>query len=275
MAVDTHADILRGTCGSSGNDHRLGANEAPPAIISVFLGDELTDISSRSPRARRPPPRRPPTSRSASTPCPTCPRTTPTATGPRRSRSPATSSSSGWSAPRSRSPGRTSRSTPPSPRRSTRSPTRLEKAKDKNAEILAIVKDAGNKHGRIIFNGNNYSEEWVAEAKKRGLPNVRNTVDALKAFATPKALALFAKYKVLSQRGDALALRDLPRAVRQAHQHRGPHRLADGAPPVPAGRDALHDRAGHLRQGRRRRRQGPEGPARRGRQARRRPRTRT
>ena len=54
------------------------------------------------------------------------------------------------------------------------------------------------KHGRIIFNGNNYAEEWVAEAAKRGLPNVRNTVDALKAFTTPKALALFSKYKVLS-----------------------------------------------------------------------------
>jgi len=55
-----------------------------------------------------------------------------------------------------------------------------------------------NKHGRIVFNGNNYAEEWVKEAAKRGLPNVRNTVDALKAFTTPKALALFAKYKVLS-----------------------------------------------------------------------------
>ncbi len=59
-AVDRHADILRGACGSSGNDHRLGANEAPPAIISVFLGEELTDILHKLAKGRRPPaPRQP------------------------------------------------------------------------------------------------------------------------------------------------------------------------------------------------------------------------
>ncbi|MBU4274048.1 MAG: glutamine synthetase type III, partial [Planctomycetes bacterium] len=76
---------------------------------------------------------------------------------------------------------------------------RLEKAKDVNKEIQAILKDAMTKHGRIIFNGNNYSAEWAKEAEKRGLPNVRNTVDALKAFVTPKAIKLFGKYNVLSK----------------------------------------------------------------------------
>jgi glutamine synthetase len=76
---------------------------------------------------------------------------------------------------------------------------RLEKAKDVNKEIQAILKDAMTKHGRIIFNGNNYSAEWAKEAAKRGLPNVRNTVDALKAFVTPKAIKLFGKYNVLSK----------------------------------------------------------------------------
>ncbi|HNT43708.1 MAG TPA: hypothetical protein PKN85_04565, partial [Syntrophorhabdaceae bacterium] len=78
--------------------------------------------------------------------------------------------------------------------------TRLEKARDKNAEAAAIIKDTWKKHSRIIFNGNNYSDEWVAEAEKRGLPNVANTVDALKAFVTDKAFKLFEKYDVLSRK---------------------------------------------------------------------------
>ncbi|MEK6793140.1 MAG: glutamine synthetase type III, partial [Spirochaetota bacterium] len=76
---------------------------------------------------------------------------------------------------------------------------RLEKASDISAELAKYVKDVMAKHGRIIFNGNNYSEEWVSEAAKRGLPNVRNCVDALKAFVTPESEALFEKYKVLAK----------------------------------------------------------------------------
>jgi len=78
--------------------------------------------------------------------------------------------------------------------------TRLEKAKNKNAEAAAIIKETYKKHNRIIFNGNNYSEAWEKEAKKRGLANVRNSVDALKAFITDKALTLFEKYEVLSHK---------------------------------------------------------------------------
>jgi glutamine synthetase len=78
--------------------------------------------------------------------------------------------------------------------------TRLEKAKNKNAEAAIIIKEAYKKHNRVVFNGNNYSDEWVKEAEKRGLPNVRNAVDALKAFVTTKATKLFAKYEVLSDK---------------------------------------------------------------------------
>jgi glutamine synthetase len=78
--------------------------------------------------------------------------------------------------------------------------TRLEKAKDKNAEAAAIIKEIYKKHNRVIFNGNNYSEDWVREAEKRGLPNVRNAVDALKAFVTEKSLKLFEKYEILSHK---------------------------------------------------------------------------
>ena len=78
--------------------------------------------------------------------------------------------------------------------------TRLEKAKDKNAEAAAIIKETYEKHGRILFNGNNYSEEWLKEAEKRGLANVTNSVDALKALVTKKALSLYEKYGVLSHK---------------------------------------------------------------------------
>ena len=78
--------------------------------------------------------------------------------------------------------------------------TRMEKAKDKFAEAAAIIKDVYKKHHRVIFNGNNYSDEWLKEAGKRGLPNVANTVDALGAFVTEKAFKLFEKYDVLSRK---------------------------------------------------------------------------
>lgn len=77
--------------------------------------------------------------------------------------------------------------------------TRLEGSGNVNAEILAIIKDVYKAHGKIIFNGNNYAEEWVAEAEKRGLPNVKNTVDSLASFVTPKAVELFGKHNVLSK----------------------------------------------------------------------------
>ena len=65
--------------------------------------------------------------------------------------------------------------------------------------VQAIVKEYMAKHGRIIFNGNNYSAEWEKEAAKRKLPNIKNAVDSLKSFITPKAIKLFEKYKVLSK----------------------------------------------------------------------------
>ena len=85
--------------------------------------------------------------------------------------------------------------------------TRLEKARDIHKEATAIVRDAMKKHGRIIFNGNNYSQDWVREAEKRGLPNITSTADALEAIASPKAIKLFSAYKVLA-----------PKEVRSRHE---------------------------------------------------------
>ena len=76
---------------------------------------------------------------------------------------------------------------------------RLEKAADGQKEINAIILEVIKKHQRVIFNGNNYSEEWVTEAKKRGLPNIRNTVDAIAAIRADKNIALMEKHGVLSR----------------------------------------------------------------------------
>ncbi len=200
-AVDTHADILRGTCASSGNDHRLGANEAPPAIISSFLGDELTNILNAVATGEK-------YCRTGSA-CqflrigvdslPDLPKDN----TDRNRTSPFAFTGNKFEF---RMLGSAQSISGPNVALNTIAAevldevaTRLEKAKDVNAEIQAIIKEFINKHGRIIFNGNNYSDEWASEAEKRGLPNTKNAVDALKSFITPKAIKLFEKYKVLSK----------------------------------------------------------------------------
>jgi glutamine synthetase len=199
-AVDTHADIMRATCGSSGNDHRLGANEAPPAIISVFLGQELTDLLASLTNGGK-------VSKKGGSDVlkigvdslPELPkdntdrnRTSPFAFTGNKFEFRMLGSSQSIAGPNVALNTIAAEAL-------DEIATRLEKAKDVNAEIKAILKDTLKEHGRIIFNGNNYAEEWVAEAEKRGLPNTRTTVDALKAFTSSKAIKLFAKYKVLSK----------------------------------------------------------------------------
>ncbi|HRU40010.1 MAG TPA: glutamine synthetase type III, partial [Candidatus Goldiibacteriota bacterium] len=77
--------------------------------------------------------------------------------------------------------------------------TRLEKAKDVNAEVTAIIREVYKENGKVVFNGNNYSAEWEKEAAKRGLPNIKNSVDAHKALVTDKAERILVKYGVLSK----------------------------------------------------------------------------
>ncbi|MFA7383231.1 MAG: glutamine synthetase III [Desulfurivibrionaceae bacterium] len=199
-AVDTHADIMRATCGSSGNDHRLGANEAPPAIISMFLGQELSDVLEKLAKGEKickkgacqtlkigvdslPELPKDNTDRN---------RTSPFAFTGNKFEFRMVGSSQSISGPNVALNTIAAEAL-------EEIALRLEKAKDVNKEIQAILKEAVTKHGRIIFNGNNYSAEWAKEAEKRGLPNIRNTVDALKAFVTPKAIKLFGKYNVLSK----------------------------------------------------------------------------
>ena len=206
-AVDTHAGLLRASVATAGNDHRLGANEAPPAIISIFLGDELTkiieDLESGS-------------------------------NGDKGGKGGKSSIEIGVS------------SLPPLPRdttdRNRTSPfaftgnkfefravgssqncaganivlntivadaldgicSELESAvasrKDFHESLQGVLRDIIKEHKRILFNGDNYTKEWEEEAERRGLPNVKKTPQALKGIISPASVALFEKHKVLTER---------------------------------------------------------------------------
>jgi glutamine synthetase len=199
ISVDRHADKLRASAANTGNDLRLGANEAPPAIISIFMGEELTDILMNLGKGKEakskgqhflhigvdslPPLPKDNTDRN---------RTSPFAFTGNKFEFRMVPSSASISGPNVVLNTIVAEAL-------DEIATRLEKAKDINKEAAAIVKEAVNKHGRVIFNGNGYSEDWVKEAKKRGLPNIKSTVEALASMATPEAEKLFSKYKVLSK----------------------------------------------------------------------------
>lgn len=198
-AVDRHADKLRAGAANTGNDLRLGANEAPPAIISIFMGEELTDILTALGKGEKaaskgqhhlhigvdslPPLPKDNTDRN---------RTSPFAFTGNKFEFRMVPSSASISGPNTILNTIVAEAL-------DEIATRLEKAKDTNKEAAAIVKEAVNKHSRVIFNGNNYSKKWVAEAKKRGVPNITSTIDALKHMISKEAVHLFEKYKVLSE----------------------------------------------------------------------------
>jgi glutamine synthetase len=199
-AVDTHADILRATCATAGNDHRLGANEAPPAIVSIFMGEELTEVLEKIAKGEKTSSRGEQFINVGVDTLPMIPRdntdrnrTSPFAFTGNKFEFRMVGSAQSIA-------GSNVALNTIAAEALDEIATRLEKARDKNAEAAAIIKDTWNKHSRIIFNGNNYSVEWGAEAEKRGLPNVANTVDALKALVTEKASKLFEKYDVLSRK---------------------------------------------------------------------------
>lgn len=199
IAVDRHADKLRASAANTGNDLRLGANEAPPAIISIFMGEELTDILFTLAKGKKAQSKGQHYLNIGVDSLPSLPkdntdrnRTSPFAfTGNKFEfrMVPSSASISGPNVVLNTIVAETL----------DEIATRLEKAKDINKEAAAIVKEAIIKHGRVIFNGNGYSEEWVKEAAKRGLPNIKSTVEALKYMANPEATKLFEKYKVLAK----------------------------------------------------------------------------
>jgi glutamine synthetase len=198
-AVDLHADLLRVSAANPGNDHRLGANEAPPAIISVFLGAQLEDVISQlietgeaksSKDGGRmnvgvhtiPEFKKDATDRN---------RTSPFAfTGNKfEFRMVASSMSIG--------PANTILNTIVADVLSEMS-DELEKAANFDVAVHDLIKKTFTDHQRIVFNGNGYSEAWVEEAERRGLPNIKSMVEAIPAMVTEKAVKLFEKHRVFS-----------------------------------------------------------------------------
>ena len=198
-AVDKYAGLLRESAADPGNDHRLGANEAPPAIISIFLGSQLEDIINQYIE-----------NGSASTSI---------AGGVLTTGSTALKDISKDATDRNRtSPfaftGNKFEFRMVGSRDSIASPNivlntivaeafdeaseRLAKASDFDAEVDALIAEYAKAHSRVIFNGDGYAEEWVKEAEKRGLPNLKSYVDATEVLESEEVVALFDKYGVLS-----------------------------------------------------------------------------
>ncbi|MFO0908705.1 MAG: glutamine synthetase III [Isosphaeraceae bacterium] len=204
QAVYRHADLLRVAIATAANDHRLGANEAPPAIISVFLGDMLQDIVEQIEKGGAKSTKTGGTMKIGADVLPTLPRDA----GDRNRTSPFAFTGNKFEF---RAVGSSQSIAGPNVVLNTivaesldDIATTLEKAvaagKDLNAEIQTLLQKTVTDVKTIIFNGDNYSEAWHKEAEKRGLPNRRNCVDSLPDLVSEKATKLFGKYGVLSER---------------------------------------------------------------------------
>jgi glutamine synthetase len=198
-AVDERQDLLRLSVATAANDHRLGANEAPPAIISIFLGEELTEIletikngSSYEKKDRTP-------LRIGVDVLPAFPRdatdrnrTSPFAFTGNKFEFRMVGSSLSVSGPNFILNTIVADAL-------SEFADELEQAEDFNAALQTLVKRTVEKHERIIFNYNNYAEEWVTEAEERGLLNLVSTPDVLPRFTSEENIALFEKHRVLSR----------------------------------------------------------------------------
>lgn len=201
-AVDEHADLLRASVAKSGNEHRLGAHEAPPAIISIFLGDLLDDIIEQIEKGST---KKACTQKTINIGVDTLPmfpldasdrnRTSPFAFTGNKFEFRAVGSSQTCAWPMTVLNTIVAESL-------DEICSILEPVQDKPEEFHAtlnkILQNIIKKHKRILFSGDGYGEAWVEEAKRRGLPNIPGTVEALAALETTKAKELFEKYKVVS-----------------------------------------------------------------------------
>ena len=199
-AVDVHADLLRESAADPGNDHRLGANEAPPAIISIFLGEQLEDVveqlistgeATHSLKGGK-----------LETGVSTLPDLFKDATDRNRT-SPFAFTGNKFEF---RMVG--SRDSIANPNIVLNTIVAeafadacdiLEKADDFDLAVHDLIKEYLTENQRIIFNGNGYSDEWVAEAERRGLPNIKSMVEAIPAITTDKAVELFERFSVFTK----------------------------------------------------------------------------
>jgi glutamine synthetase len=203
-AVDLHQDLLRISVASASNDHRLGANEAPPAILSIFLGDELTDIFERLLNGKGGAGKKTGLLGLGTPVLPDLPRhagdrnrTSPFAFTGNKFEFRAVGSSQSISLPI------TVLNTIAA--ESIDALTEMVQARMKKKEsfelaLREVLKATYAEHKRIVFNGDGYSEAWHKEAEKRGLLNLRTALDAIELFNSKKNLALFSKYAVLNKR---------------------------------------------------------------------------
>ncbi|MBN8554743.1 MAG: glutamine synthetase III [Deltaproteobacteria bacterium] len=202
--VYEHSDALRVGIAAAGNDHRLGANEAPPAIISAFLGDSLSKILDRIESgaivedsaeeaiinlgvSKLPVVARDNTDRN---------RTSPFAFTGNKFEFRAVGSSANCAVPTSILNTAVADAFA---QMSERLEKKLSQTKSRDEAVLALIKEVIKETKAIRFEGNNYSDEWKAEAKKRGLPNLTTTPEALSVFENPKAMSFLTKYNVLSE----------------------------------------------------------------------------
>ena len=199
-AVDIHADLLRQSAADVGNDHRLGANEAPPAIISIFLGEQLEDVVRQLVETGE-------ATRCAEeeifqTGVSTLPdfqkdatdrnRTSPFAFTGNKFEFRMVGSSDSVGSPNTTLNAIVAETF-------CEAADILEKAENFELAVHDLMKEYMAKHQRIIFNGNGYSEEWVKEAARRGLPNIQTMVEAASALTTEKAVALFEKFHIFTR----------------------------------------------------------------------------
>ncbi|MFC1499125.1 glutamine synthetase III [Verrucomicrobiota bacterium] len=203
-AVDQHANLLRASVATAGNDHRLGANEAPPAIISIFFGEQLTEVIEQiggcGPKTAKsgglinigvsslPPLPRDITDRN---------RTSPFAFTGSKFEFRAIGSN------QSCADSNTVLNTIVADvidEICSKLEQEANQGKEFNASLQSTLQEIVKNHKRVIFNGDNYTEEWQKEAKKRGLPNIKTTPEALKALTSESTAELFEKHSVLSHR---------------------------------------------------------------------------
>ena len=199
-AVDEHADLLRESAADPGNDHRLGANEAPPAIISVFLGEQLEDVldqlistgsATHSLKGGK-----------LETGVSTLPDLAKDATDRNRT-SPFAFTGNKFEF---RMVGSRDSVAGPNVVLNTivaeafaEACDVLENAEDFDAAVHDLIKKYATDHQRVVFNGNGYSDEWVEEAERRGLPNIKSMVEAIPALTTEKTVSMFEKFKVFTR----------------------------------------------------------------------------
>ena len=199
-AVDEHADLLRQSAADVGNDHRLGADEAPPAIISIFLGDQLEDVvkqlvstgeAKKSKKGGKlmtgvstlPDLEKDATDRN---------RTSPFAFTGNKFEFRMVGSSDSVAGPNTTLNAIVAEAF-------CEAADVLEKAEDFDLAVHDLIKEYLTDHQRIIFNGDGYSEAWVEEAARRGLPNIKSMVESVDALLKPEAVKMFERFKIFTK----------------------------------------------------------------------------